>query len=234
VNRATLEKKPSEVASMFDGVAPRYDLTNTVLSLGLDRLWRRRTRQALEPQPSERILDLAAGTGVSTAELADRTACRPVACDFSLGMLRTGRARRKRRAVPFVAGDALHLPFPDGVFDAVTITFGLRNVADPDAALREMARVVRPGGRLVVCEFSRPRFAPFRFVYTRYLLGALPLIARVVSSNADAYEYLAESIRAWPRQDELAHRIDANGWTDVRWRNLTGGAVALHHAHRLA
>ena len=115
-------------------------------------------------------------------------------------MLRAGRARKNRRKVPFVAGDALHLPFPDGVFDAVTITFGLRNVADPDAALREMARVVRPGGRLVVCEFSRPRFAPFRFVYTRYLLTALPLIARVVSSNADAYDYLAESIRAWPGQ----------------------------------
>ena len=176
--------------------------------MGLDRLWRRRTRQAIEPQPGERILDLAAGTGVSTAELADRTSCRPVACDFSLGMLRAGRARKNRRTVPFVAGDALHLPFPDGVFDAVTITFGLRNVADPDTALREMARVVRPGGRLVVCEFSRPRFAPFRFVYTRYLLTALPLIARVVSSNADAYDYLAESIRAWPRSGRTgaAHR----------------------------
>jgi demethylmenaquinone methyltransferase/2-methoxy-6-polyprenyl-1,4-benzoquinol methylase len=149
-------------------------------------------------------------------------------------MLRAGRARRNRRKVPFVAGDALHLPFPDGAFEAVTITFGLRNVADPDAALREMARVVRPGGRLVVCEFSRPRLAPFRFVYTRYLLTALPLIARVLSSNADAYYYLAESIRAWPHQEELAQRIDANGWTDVRWRNLTGGAVALHHAHRIA
>ena len=234
MNRATLDKKPMDVASMFDGVARRYDITNTVLSLGLDRLWRRRTRQAIEPHQDERILDLAAGTGVSTAELADRTSCRPVACDFSLGMLRAGRARKGRRAVPFVAGDALHLPFPDGVFDAVTITFGLRNVADADAALREMARVVRPGGRLVVCEFSRPTFAPFRFVYTRYLLSALPLIARVVSSNSDAYTYLVESIREWPRQEELAHRIDANGWTDVRWRNLTGGAVALHHAYRMA
>lgn len=234
MNRATLDKKPVEVASMFDGVARRYDITNTVISLGLDRVWRRRTRQVMEPQPGERILDLAAGTGVSTAELADRTSCRPVACDFSLGMLRAGRARKNRHNVPFVAGDALHLPFPDGVFDAVTITFGLRNVADTGAALREMARVVRPGGRLVVCEFSRPTSAPFRFVYTRYLLTALPLIARLVSSNADAYDYLAESIRAWPDQEELAHRIDANGWTDVRWSNLTGGAVALHHAHRIA
>jgi demethylmenaquinone methyltransferase/2-methoxy-6-polyprenyl-1,4-benzoquinol methylase len=232
MNRATLRKEPAEVASMFDGVARRYDLANTVLSLGLDRRWRRRTRQSLEPVRDERILDLAAGTGVSTAELLDRSQCRPVACDFSLGMLRAGR--RKRRTVPFVAGDALRLPFADGVFDAATITFGLRNVADLDQALREMARVVRPGGRLVVCEFSRPTFAPFRFVYSRYLIGALPLIARAVSSNADAYDYLAESIRSWPRQEELARRIDRNGWTDVRWRNLTGGVVALHHAHRLA
>src|SRR5262245_18116493 len=216
MNRATLDKKPVEVASMFDGVARRYDITNTVMSLGLDRVWRRRTRQAIEPQPGERVLDLAAGTGVSTAELADGTSCRPVACDFSLGMLRAGRDHKSRRKVPIIADDALHLPFPDAVFDAETITFGLRNVADPDAALREMARVVRPGGRLVVCEFSRPRFTPFRFVYTRYLLTALPLIARLVSSNADAYDYLAESIRAWPDQEELAHRIDANGWTDVR------------------
>lgn len=232
MNRATLDKDPAEVASMFDGVARRYDLTNSVLSAGLDHRWRRSTRQSIDPQPDERILDLAAGTGVSTAELAHRTGCRPVACDFSLGMLRAGRAQKGRRDVPFVAGDALRLPFADGVFDAVTITFGLRNVADPNAALREMARVVRPGGRLVVCEFSRPTLAPFRFVYTRYLVGAIPAIARLVSSNADAYTYLAESIRAWPEQEQLARRIDANGWTDVRWRNLTGGVVALHHAER--
>jgi demethylmenaquinone methyltransferase / 2-methoxy-6-polyprenyl-1,4-benzoquinol methylase len=233
VNRATLDKDPAEVATMFDGVARRYDLTNSVLSVGLDHRWRQRTRKSIDPQPDERILDLAAGTGVSTAELAHRIGCRPVACDFSLGMLRAGRTHKGRRDVPFVAGDALRLPFADEVFDAATITFGLRNVADPDAALREMARVVRPGGRLVVCEFSRPTFAPFRFVYIRYLVAAIPAIARVVSSNADAYSYLAESIRAWPEQEELARRIDANGWSDVRWRNLTGGVVALHHAERV-
>ncbi len=216
---------------MFDGVARRYDLTNTVLSLGLDRRWRRRTRQCLELRVGQRVLDLAAGTGVSSVELM-RAGARPVACDFSLGMLRTGRASASRRRIPFVAGDAMHLPFGDGVFDAATIAFGLRNVADPVAALREMARVVRPGGRLVVCEFSRPAWRAFRTVYLNYLMRLLPAIARRVASNPDAYVYLAESIRAWPPQRELAAMIAEAGWTDVRYRNLTGGIVALHAAER--
>src|SRR3954454_23386675 len=129
IMRATLDKAPQEVAAMFDGVARRYDLTNTVLSAGLDRRWRKRTRQCLELRPGQRVLDLAAGTGVSTAELRQSGALA-VGCDFSLGMLRAGRASRDRRRVPLVAGDALHLPFGDGVFDAATIAFGLRNVVD--------------------------------------------------------------------------------------------------------
>ncbi len=233
MNRATLEKRPREVARMFDGVARRYDLTNTILSLGQDHRWRRRTRQALELSPGERVLDLAAGTGVSTVELAQSGACA-VACDFSLGMLRAGRSRHDRRSVPFVAGDALCLPFADGSFDAATISFGLRNVADTDRALRELARVVRPGGRLVVCEFSTPTWQPFRALYLNYLMGALPWIARRVSSNPDAYVYLAESIRSWPDQVALARRIAAAGWSDVRWRDLTGGIVALHRAEHIA
>jgi demethylmenaquinone methyltransferase/2-methoxy-6-polyprenyl-1,4-benzoquinol methylase len=233
VSRATLAKEPHEVARMFDGVARRYDLTNTVLSFAQDRRWRRRTRQCLELRPGDRVLDLAAGTGVSTVELAHGGA-RPVACDFSLGMLRAGRAVKKRRSVPFVAGDATCLPFGDGVFDAAVISFGLRNVSDVDAALRELARVVRPGGRLVVCEFSRPTWTPFRVVYLNYLMRALPVVARRVSSNADAYVYLAESIRAWPAQPELAAVIARAGWCDVRYRNLTGGIVALHVAERAA
>src|SRR5579875_788243 len=216
---------------MFDGVARRYDVTNTVLSFGLDRRWRHRARQCLLAGPGERVLDLAAGTGVSTAELA-RGGAFAVACDFSLGMLRAGRARKHRRHLPFVAGDATRLPFADASFDAVVISFGLRNVVDVEAALREMARVVRPGGRLVVCEFSRPTWAPFRALYLNYLMRMLPAIARRVSSNADAYVYLAESIRAWPAQQALAATIAANGWTSVRYRNLTGGIVALHMAER--
>lgn len=231
MTRATLEKAPRDVAQMFDGVARRYDLTNSVLSFGQDRRWRRRTRAALALSAGERVLDLAAGTGVSTAELA-RENVDAVACDFSLGMLRAGRRRSDRAALPFVAGDALRLPFADASFDAVTISFGLRNVADPSLALRELRRVTKPGGRLVVCEFSRPTFAPFRFVYLEYLMRALPWVARRVSSNPDAYVYLAESIRSWPAQADLAQAIEDAGWGDVSWRNLTGGIVALHRAVR--
>jgi len=233
MSRATLDKEPRDVARMFDGVARRYDLTNTVLSFAQDRRWRRRTRQVLEVGDGDRVLDLAAGTGVSTVELI-RSGAAAVACDFSLGMLRAGRGSRGRRHVPFVAGDATCLPFADGSFDAATISFGLRNVSDVPRALREMARVVRPGGRLVVCEFSRPTLRPFRGLYLNYLMRALPWIARRVSSNADAYVYLAESIRAWPAQDELAGIIARAGWTSVRYRNLTGGIVALHVAERPA
>jgi demethylmenaquinone methyltransferase/2-methoxy-6-polyprenyl-1,4-benzoquinol methylase len=231
MNRATLDKRPRDVAAMFDAVARRYDRTNTLLSLGQDGRWRRRTRQSLDLRPGQRVLDLAAGTGVSTIELM-RSGAYAVGCDFSLGMLQAGHARPDRRHVPLVAGDALRLPFGDGVFDAVTISFGLRNVADVDQALREMARVVRPGGRLVVCEFSRPTFAPMRRLYLSYLMRALPAVTRRVSSNPGAYAYLAESIRGWPAQLELARLIAAAGWTEVHWRNLTGGIVALHRAER--
>ena len=216
---------------MFDGVARRYDVTNTVLSLGLDRHWRTRTRQCLELLPGQRVLDLAAGTGVSTAEL-QRSGAVAIGCDFSLGMLRAGKASRRRRAGPFVAGDGMHLPFADSVFEAATIAFGLRNVADVRMALRELARVVRPGGRLVVCEFSRPTLRAFRVLYLNYLMRILPWIARRVSSNSDAYVYLAETIRAWPAQDELARTIAGCGWHEVRFRNLSGGIVALHLAER--
>jgi demethylmenaquinone methyltransferase/2-methoxy-6-polyprenyl-1,4-benzoquinol methylase len=227
MTRASLDKQPHEVAAMFDGVAERYDTTNTVLSFGQDRVWRRATRRALGLTQWDRCLDLAAGTAVSSEELA-RSGAEVIACDFSLGMLRAGR----HRPVPLVAGDALRLPFADAVFDAVTISFGLRNVADTDAALRELARVTRPGGRLVVCEFSQPVWGPFRTVYTEYLMRALPEVARRVSSNPDAYVYLAESIREWPDQAALATRLQAAGWTDVAWRNLTGGVVALHRGVR--
>jgi demethylmenaquinone methyltransferase / 2-methoxy-6-polyprenyl-1,4-benzoquinol methylase len=229
VSRADLDKDPRAVAAMFDGVARRYDLTNTVLTGGMDRAWRARTREALDLRPGERVLDLAAGTAVSTAELG-RSGAWCVAADFSLGMLRAGAGR----AVPKVAADALHLPFADGAFDAVTISFGLRNVADPDAALAELARVTRPGGRLVVCEFGRPTWAPFRAAYHLGLERVLPAVAQRVSSNPEAYRYLGESIRAWHPQPELARRIAAAGWADVAWRDLTGGAVALHRARRSA
>src|SRR5581483_7293144 len=212
---------------MFDAVARRYDITNTVLSLGRDRVWRKATRAALRIGPDDDVLDLAAGTAVSTAELA-RSGAWCVAADFSVGMLAAGRQRH----VPKVAGDATKLPFGDATFDVVTISFGLRNVVDHEAALREMARVTKPGGRLVVCEFSTPTNRLFGTVYKEYLMQALPRVARAVASNPEAYVYLAESIRAWPDQAELARRIERAGWSQVRWRNLTGGIVTLHAATR--
>ena len=227
MTRAHLDKKPAEVRAMFDDVAPRYDLTNDVLSMGQDRRWRGQVIDAVDPRPGEVVLDLAAGTGTSSQPFADRGAM-VVPCDFSLGMLRVGK--HARPALPFTAGDGTRLPFADDTFDAVTISFGLRNIVDPEQGLREMRRVTRPGGRLVVCEFSHPTWTPFRTVYMEYLMKALPAISRAVSSSPDAYVYLAESIRAWPDQQGLAELIAAAGWTAPEWRNLSGGVVALHRA----
>jgi demethylmenaquinone methyltransferase / 2-methoxy-6-polyprenyl-1,4-benzoquinol methylase len=241
MTRADLDKRPGDVAAMFDAIAGRYDLLNDVLSMGQVRLWRRAVARVTGARPGEAVLDLAAGTGTSsltfTAAGAD---C--VACDFSLGMLRVGRARLgdaegSRGGVPpgrlsFAAGDALRLPFRDGAFDAVTISFGLRNVADPGQALAEMHRVTRPGGRLVVCEFSTITIAPVDMLYRRYLIHVLPAIARRTARSPDAYEYLAESITDWPAQRDLAGMIEAAGWSAVRWRDLSMGAVAVHVARR--
>jgi demethylmenaquinone methyltransferase/2-methoxy-6-polyprenyl-1,4-benzoquinol methylase len=227
--RADLDKQPAHVRAMFDSVARRYDLTNDVLSLGQDRRWRRRTAAMVAAQPGERILDLAAGTGTSSVPFHSAGA-QVVPCDFSLGMLRVGKTARP--GLPFTAGDATLLPFADATFDAATMSFGLRNVVQHELALAEMLRVTRPGGRLVVCEFSHPTWAPFRRVYTEYLMKALPPVARRVSSSPAAYVYLAESIRAWPAQAELAEQIRSTGWSDVGWADLSGGIVALHHAVR--
>jgi demethylmenaquinone methyltransferase / 2-methoxy-6-polyprenyl-1,4-benzoquinol methylase len=210
---------------MFDRVARRYDLTNDVLAMGQTRLWRKAVADALDLQPGQRVLDLAAGTGTSSQAFRVRGA-DVVPCDFSLGMLQVGRERLPH--LPFVAGDGMALPFADDSFDAVTISFGLRNIHDPALGLRELHRVTRPGGVLVVCEFSSPTWRPFRTIYQEYLMKALPAVASKVSSNAAAYEYLAESIAAWPDQPALAAIISDNGWSDVAWRNLSGGVVALH------
>lgn len=225
VTRASLDKQPHEVAEMFDDVAANYDLTNDVLSLGQARLWRKVVAKAVDARPAQKVLDLAAGTATSSQPFVQAGAY-VVPCDFSLGMLRTGKQRHPW--MPFTAGDATKLPFKDDTFDAVTISFGLRNVHDFDTALREMYRVTRPGGRVVICEFSHATWTPFRTVYEEYLMRALPPVARAVSSNPDAYVYLAESIQAWPDQPSLAARLQKAGWSHVAWRNLTGGIVALH------
>ena len=236
--RADLDKRPADVAAMFDAIAGRYDLLNDILSAGQVRLWRRAVARITGATLGERVLDLAAGTGTSSSTFT-ATGADAVACDFSLGMLQAGRARLRREGalddtsrIGFVGGDALRLPFRDEAFDAVTISFGLRNVANPGAALAEMHRVTRPGGRLVVCEFSTITVAPVDRLYRRYLLNVLPAIARRTARSAEAYEYLAESIADWPAQPELAALISAAGWSAVRWRDLSLGVVAVHVARR--
>ncbi|MDT0300536.1 demethylmenaquinone methyltransferase [Streptomonospora wellingtoniae] len=234
MTRAELDKRPADVATMFDGIADRYDLVNDVISLGQDRLWRRATVQAVDAYSGELVLDLAAGTGTSS-ESFTRKGARVVACDFSQGMLRVGARRRggaSRRGVTFVAGDALSLPFADETFDAVTVSFGLRNTNDCDQALRELRRVTKVGGRLVVCEFSHLPVGALDRVYGTYLMGALPKIARLATDRTEAYEYLSESIMDWPDQRALAQRLIGAGWESVAWRNLTFGVVALHRGHR--
>ena len=225
--RADLSKSTTDVAAMFDRVAKRYDLMDAVMTGGMDHVWMAALRKAVDPRPGERILDLAAGTGASSAVLA-RAGAEVVACDLSEGMIAVGRERHPD--IEFVLGDALDLQFEEASFDAVTISWGLRNIPDPEKALREMARVVRPRGRLVVCEFSTPPNPAFRRVYELYQSTVMPLLAAVMSSNGAAYDYLVESIREWPDQEAVGRMIAANGWSKVEYRNLTGGIAALHRA----
>ena len=230
MTRAQLDKRPADVAAMFDAVAGRYDLLNDILSLGQDRRWRSVVARIVAARQGDLVLDVAAGTGTSSRAFT-ASGARCVACDFSLGMLRAG-ASKPSDLVGLVAGDALDLPFASAAFDVVTISFGLRNVADPDAALAEMLRVTKPGGRLVICEFSHLPARAVDVAYQRYLAAALPAVAGRLTANAGAYAYLAESIRDWPAQEELAARIRAAGWSAVRWRNLTFGVVAVHVGRR--
>ena len=213
---------------MFDQVSTHYDRTNAVLSVGQDALWRIATTKAVNPQPGERILDVAAGTGTSSAALT-KTGAHVVAADFSAGMIAVGRERQAGNSlVEFVQADATALPFADNEFDAVTISFGLRNVVEPKKALAEFYRVTKPGGRVVICEFTTPPFAPFRAVYFAYLTYVMPKIVRLASSNVEAYDYLGESIKAWPKQTELSAWLRRAGYTSVAYRNLTFGIAALH------
>jgi demethylmenaquinone methyltransferase / 2-methoxy-6-polyprenyl-1,4-benzoquinol methylase len=218
------------VQAMFDRVAPRYDLANAALSLGQDAHWRRVTALAARPEGAE-VLDVAAGPGNVAVELVARGADHVTALDLSYNMLAEG-ARRGHPGISWVNGDGQHLPFPDASFDAVTISFGLRNIPDPERALREFARVLRPGGRVVVCEFANPTWGPFRAVYRRYLVGALPLLARVVSSSPEAYRYLADSILAWPDRRTLARWLEAAGFGEVLVKDLAQGIVAVHRGFR--
>lgn len=227
MSRADLGKDPEEVSSMFDGVAKRYDIVNDLLSLGQTKRWRKKVQTIINPTKGMTILDIAAGPG-SSSEPLFKAGADVTSLDFSEGMLEQGR--KARSYLKFVKGDALNLPFADGTFDLTTISFGLRNTHDYKKALQEALRVTKSGGRMVIVEFSTPTFAPFRILYMNYLMKALPKLARRTSSNPAAYVYLAESIRAWPTQEQLASDMSAAGWTNPSWVNLTGGVVAVHTA----
>ena len=225
MSRANLGKDPDEVAAMFDGVARRYDIVNDLLSLGRTKAWRRAATQIIAPAPGMKILDLAAGPG-SSSEPLHKAGATVFSTDFSEGMLAQGRISRPY--LNFSKADALNLPFEAESFDLTTISFGLRNTVDYAKALAEALRVTKAGGRIVVVEFSHPTWAPFRSLYLGYLMRALPAIARKTASNPDAYVYLAESIRAWPDQRQLAGAMEAAGWGSITWKNLTFGVVAVH------
>lgn len=214
---------------MFDDVAPRYDVVNSLLTLGIDRLWRHHTIAAVGPGPGQLILDLAAGTGALSRPFY-KAGATVIPVDLSAGMLAVGKAREP--ALPFVNADALALPFADASFDAVAVSFGLRNVVNVPAALEELRRVTTDGGRIVICEFSTPTSRGLARVYRRYLERTLPAVARLISSNPAAYDYLAESILNWPNQPRLAEQLASAGWQRATWKNLTGGVVALHCAYR--
>ena len=227
--RANLNKDPDDVSKMFDDVAHRYDFLNDLLSLGRTKAWRRVVTSIIGPKPGMKILDIAAGTGSSSRPLVDKGA-EVTALDFSHGMIEQGRKQNKN--INFVQGDALKLPFEDNSFDVTTISFGLRNTSNTDKALKEAQRVTKDGGRIVVAEFSHPVNPIFKKIYLNYLMKALPVIVKKISKNPDAYIYLAESIRAWPDQAELASIMRDSGFKSVAWQDLTFGIVAVHIGYK--
>jgi len=235
------ERTADGVRRMFDRVAPRYDLANTVFSLGQDRAWRQAAARAAGLADGQRAVDVACGTGALTRELAAfAPGAMVLGVDFSWEMVRRaagppdppGHPLGVPRTPPavYLVGDALRLPLPDSSVDVVTIAFGLRNLPEPGRGLLELRRVLRPGGRLVVCEFSQPVVPVLRVAYRRYLTRLLPAAARRLTSDPEAYQYLARSIGAWPDQAGLARWLQEAGFAKVAWRDLTGGIVALHRA----
>jgi demethylmenaquinone methyltransferase/2-methoxy-6-polyprenyl-1,4-benzoquinol methylase len=229
-----VEGKRAYVRDMFTAIAPRYDFLNHLLSLNVDRRWRRQAVAQLgwERVPNGSYLDLCSGTMDLAAALGNREGFtgRVIGADFVQPMLVRGKGKSGR--VTPVAADALDLPFPDARFDGATVGFGVRNLADLDAGLREMARVIKPGARLVILEFTTPRFAPMRAAYFAYFRNVLPVVGRFFSQHANAYTYLRDSVLAFPEPEALAERMEGAGFRDVRWRRLTGGICAWHAGSR--
>lgn len=229
--------KKGLVREVFQSVARRYDLMNDLMSLGIHRVWKRIFVNQLAPHPSMRLLDLAAGTGDIAFAALERGCGHVVLCDISDAMLRVAEERAVARGLigrmTLLIADAESLPVPDAVFDAVTIAFGLRNCTNIDAVLREAHRVLRPGGRFLCLEFSRVSLAPLAPLYDAYSFTVLPMLGRLVARDEGAYRYLAESIRRFPPQAELAARLSAAGFARVTWRDLSAGIAAIHSGWRL-
>ena len=232
----TEAKKPL-VRAVFDSVAPRYDLMNDLMSLGVHRAWKRAFVQALDPRPQATLLDLAGGTGDIALGWRAAGGGSAVLSDINAAMLAVGRdralARGEVEGVSLLVADAERLPLPDGRFDRVSIAFGLRNCTDKPAVLAEARRVLRPGGRFLCLEFSRVQVAALAPVYDAWSFGVLPRLGRAVAGDADSYRYLAESIRTFPDQETLAAMMRDAGLSRVTWRNLTGGIAAIHAGWRL-
>ena len=235
-------EKPGRVREVFDSVATRYDLMNDVMSGGLHRWWKSAFVDMLNPQSSDRIIDVAGGTGDIAMRISDRVAARGgahpqvIVCDINEAMVRAGKAREKSArypAIDWTVGDAERLPWADGAFDAYTIAFGIRNVRDHTGTLKEAYRVLKPGGRLMVLEFSHVAVPLLDTIYERYSFDVIPRLGGLVAGDRDSYQYLVESIRRFPTQSLFARRIAGAGFARVSYRNLSGGIVAIHSAWRV-
>ncbi|MGH9463174.1 MAG: bifunctional demethylmenaquinone methyltransferase/2-methoxy-6-polyprenyl-1,4-benzoquinol methylase UbiE [Vicinamibacteria bacterium] len=220
----------STIRRMFAGVAPHYDLLNHLLSLGIDRRWRRELVSGLSLESQDRVLDVCCGTGDLALEMASYARC--AACDFTWEMLTRAQHKANLADAPIrlAAADALRLPYPNGTFDAVTVGFGVRNLEDLSGGLRELRRVLRRGGVVAILEFSQPTHPLLRGPYRLYLHGLLPAIGRILSRRQGAYRYLADSIAGFPEPDTLCRLLIDAGFRDASYRRLTGGIVAIHEA----
>jgi demethylmenaquinone methyltransferase/2-methoxy-6-polyprenyl-1,4-benzoquinol methylase len=234
------EQRAARVGELFATIARRYDLINDIQSLGIHRLWKRRVLQLARPQPGERALDLCCGTGDLTLALAKHGA-NVIGLDFSDAMLAVAKEKASHRGavmaaqsskIEFIRGDAQQIPFPENTFDVLTIGYGLRNLADLDAGLRDMLRVTRPGGRLVALEFGKPENSAWRGIYFSYLKFALPIFGKIFCRNSAAYAYILESLNHYPAQQAVAAKMAALGWQNIRVFNLTGGVMSIHCAEK--
>ena len=229
-----VEEKADKVAEFFHSVAAKYDLMNDLMSVGVHRLWKRITIEMSGVRRGDKVLDIAGGTGDLTAKFSRIVGSEGtvVLADINDSMLKVGRDRLMDRGVVnnvrFSQADAQHLPFPDNTFDVITIAFGLRNVTDKDLALRSMLRVLKPGGRLLVLEFSKPANPVLSKVYDTYSFSILPKLGKLFADDSDSYQYLAESIRMHPDQQTLQNMMDDAGFANTDFHNMTGGVVALH------